>query len=114
MDKQKTDKVPRTYNQQPFSLDGQLDLEVSLGDKVMKTAIYLKRGAHDQLLLSEGVCRQLGIISYPPFAEPWRRGKKALLLEKEVKVPRVTSETSHVTPSVVPYRCNSPSSSGEL
>lgn len=84
------DKVPRTYNQQLFSLDGRLDLEVSFGDKVMNTTLYLKRDAHDQLLLSEGVCRQLGIISYHPLAEPWRGGKKAFLLEKEVKVPQVT------------------------
>ena len=62
---------------------------MSFGDKVMKTSIYLKRDAHDQLL-SEGVCRQLGIISYNPFAEPWRGGNKASLLVKEVKVPRVT------------------------
>ena len=81
--------MKRAYNQQPFSLDVRLDLEVSFDDKVMETAIYLKRDANDQLLLSEGVCRQLGIISCHPSAEPWRGGKKVLLLEKEVKVPRV-------------------------
>lgn len=81
--------MQRAYNQQPFSLDVRLDLEVSFDDKVMETAIYLKRDANDQLLLSEGVCRQLGIISCHPSAEPWRGGKKVLLLEKEVKVPRV-------------------------
>ena len=30
----------------------------------MRTPVYLKMDAHDPLLLSEGVCRQLGIISY--------------------------------------------------
>ena len=39
-------------------------MEIQFGDKVMKTAVYIKMDAHDQLLLSEGVCRQLGIITY--------------------------------------------------
>ena len=30
----------------------------------MQTRVYVKMDAHDQLLLSEGVCRQLGIIVY--------------------------------------------------
>ena len=65
-DFKRADKVPCTYDQKPFPLDGRLDLDVSFGDKTMKTAIYIKMDAHDQLLLSEGVCRQLGIISYHP------------------------------------------------
>ena len=32
--------------------------------------------AHDQLLLCEGVCRQLGIISYHPDVERWRGGRQ--------------------------------------
>ena len=51
------DKTPRTYNQQPFALDGRMDLDISFGDKTMRTAVYIKMDAHDQLLLSEGVCR---------------------------------------------------------
>ena len=30
----------------------------------MKTPIYLKMDAKESLLLSEGVCHQLGIVSY--------------------------------------------------
>jgi len=30
----------------------------------MQTAIYVKMGAHDDLLLSEGICRHLVIITY--------------------------------------------------
>ena len=30
----------------------------------MKTPVYIKMDAPDQLLLSEGVCQQLGIVSY--------------------------------------------------
>ena len=30
----------------------------------MKTPVYVKMDAKEQLLLSEGVCRQLGIVTY--------------------------------------------------
>ena len=60
------DKVPRTYDRKTFSLDGRMDLDISFGDKTMRTPEYIKMDAHDQLLLSEGVCRQLGIVSYHP------------------------------------------------
>ena len=49
-----------------------MDLDVSFNGKVMNTPIYIKMDAHDQLLLSEGVCRQLGIISYHSEVERWR------------------------------------------
>ena len=89
----KADKVPRTYSQQPFVLDGRMDLDVTFGDKKMKTPIYIKMDAHDQLLLSEGVCHQLGIISYHPQVEVWR-GRKS------VSCPRV--EAGHSTEANVP------------
>ena len=63
-DFKKADKVPRTYDQKPFVLDGRMDLDVTFDGKTMCTPIYIKMDAHDQLLLSEGVCRQLGILSY--------------------------------------------------
>ena len=44
----------------------------------MCTPIYIKMDAADQLLLSEGVCRQLGVVTFHPNAEQWRgRSKKA-------------------------------------
>ena len=52
----KADKVPRTYDQQPFRLDGRMDLDIAFGDKQMTTPVYVKMDAHDQLLLLEGVC----------------------------------------------------------
>ena len=58
------DKTPRTYSRQPFSLDGQMDLDITFGDKTMQTPVYIKMDAPDQLLLLEGVCRQLGIVTY--------------------------------------------------
>ena len=56
-DFKKVDKVPRTYCQQTFHLDGRLDLNLTFNDKTMITPVYIKFDAHDQLLLSEGVCR---------------------------------------------------------
>ena len=43
--------------------------------------------AQDQLLLAEGVCRQLGIVSYHPEVETWRGGSKGK--DKTVTVPLV-------------------------
>ena len=74
----KADKIPRTYDQRIFKLDGCMDLEVTFDGKTMCTPIYIKIDAADQLLLSEGVCRQLGVVTFHPNVEPWRgRSKKA-------------------------------------
>ena len=58
------DKSPHSYNKQPFNLDGRMDLKISFGEKDMITPIYVKMAAADQLLFSEGVCRQLGSVYY--------------------------------------------------
>ena len=42
----------------------------------MCTPVYIKADTHNQLLLSEGVCRQLGILQYHASVEPWRGGRK--------------------------------------
>ena len=60
------DKVLHTYDRRQFKLDGRLDLDDDFDDKTMNTPIYVKMDAHDDLLLSEGVCRHLGIIVYHP------------------------------------------------
>ena len=62
----KADKVPHTYDQKTFKLDGRIELDITFQGQTMRTPVYLKMDAHDPLLLSEGVCRQLGIISYHP------------------------------------------------
>ena len=64
------DKTPKTYDQQSFKLDGRMDLDISFGDQTMCTPVYIKMDVHDQLL-SEGVCRQLGIVTYHPDVETW-------------------------------------------
>ena len=58
--------MPHTYDQKIFVLHGYLNLDIAFGDKTIETRVYVKIDAHDDLLLSEGVCRQFGIISYHP------------------------------------------------
>ena len=65
-DFRKPDKVPRTYDRKVFRLDGCMDMEISFDRKAIKTVVYIKMDAVDQLLLSEGVCRQLGMVTYHP------------------------------------------------
>ena len=64
------DKTPRTYDHKIFRLDGRLDLDITFEGKTMKTAVYLKMDAKEALLLSEGVCRQLGIVNYHSHVSP--------------------------------------------
>ena len=56
------DITPHTYDQRSFKLDGRIKLEVEFGGKTMETIVYIKMDAREQLLLSVGVCRQLGIV----------------------------------------------------
>jgi hypothetical protein len=58
------DGVPRTYDRKVFHLDGRMELEISFQGKAMKPMVCIKMDAPDELLLSEGVCRQLGIVTY--------------------------------------------------
>ena len=57
-DFKKPDHIPHTCDHMEFKLHGRMDLEIGFDDKVVKTPIYFKMDAHDQLLLSEGVCRE--------------------------------------------------------
>ena len=75
-DFRKADTVPRTYDRKIFHLDGCMDLDISFADKKMKTTVYIKADAHDQLLLSEGVCRQLGIVTFHPMVQPQKVKKR--------------------------------------
>lgn len=61
-------------------------------DHTIHTAVYLKMDAHDSLL-SEGVCRQLGIISYYPsinVSEPARPLTSARVTAVSVKLLQST------------------------
>ena len=63
----KPDKVPYTYDQKSFKLDGCIDLDIGFDGYTIRTPVYVKMNARDALLLSEGVCHQLGIIKYHPL-----------------------------------------------
>ena len=53
--------------------------------------MYIKIDAHDQPLLSEGVCRQLNILTYHPDVQVWRgRKKQQPSSETQVQVPSVS------------------------
>ena len=62
----KPDTIPKNYDRREFCLDGCMEMDITFQDKTMKTTVYIKMDAFDQLLLSEGVCRQLGIVAYHP------------------------------------------------
>ena len=105
-DFRKADKVPRTYDRKTFHLDGCMDLDISFLDRTMKTTIYVKMDAGDQLLLSEGVCRQLGILSYHPQISSKKASKKGdivaivpmvrVSLVQSLRLPSEQSSLVHV------------------
>ena len=72
-DLKKADRIPKAYDQRTFSLDGRLDLDVEFDGKSLNTPVYVRKEAQDQLLLSEGVSRQLGIISYHRDVHPFKQ-----------------------------------------
>ena len=67
------DKTPHGYDQQPFKLDGKMDLDIQFNEKMIRVPVYVKHDAKDPLLLSEGVCQQLGILTYHPDVQPLKR-----------------------------------------
>ena len=79
-------RVPRTYDRKTSTLDGRLDLDICFDGVTMRNPIYVKLDAADQLLLGEGVCRQLKIISYHPSVLGKRSRRR-----NEDKSKRITS-----------------------
>ena len=83
-----------------------MNLDVPFNETAVKTPIYIRVDAHDQLLLSEGICHLLGITSYHPDVEVWRGGKlknkKTTPAQKATaQVPTVCVrllQTTHVPP----------------
>ena len=92
-DFKKADKVPRTYDQRTLSLDGRLDLDIEFDGKSLNTPVYVRKEAQDQLLLSEDVSRQLGIIGYH---------REVHLLKQLAKDPRNTRVRSGEREAQVP------------
>jgi len=54
-----------------------MDLMITYGEKEIMTPVYIKVDAADQLLLSEGVCSLLEIVTYHFQVEVWRGGCKS-------------------------------------
>ena len=108
------DKVPRTYDGRTFVLHGKIELDISFEGKTMKTAVYVKADAPDQLLLGEGVCRQLQIISYHPAILNQRRSDSRGIkdtnsdLENEVLTqdPNLSAQdlSAHASPETMQQR----------
>ena len=89
-DLQKADKTPKTYDQKIFSLDGRLVLSIEFDGKSLTTPVYLKMNSPDGLLLSEGVCRQLGIIMYHNEVRPVKTNSGKTMPDKSLStVPLV-------------------------
>ena len=88
-----------------------MDLRISFGNRDMVTPIYVKMDAPDPLLLSEGVCRQLGVVCYHDNVHPLPVKSVKEKLSKQERSVGVESHTGKLTPlpakDVVP-----PSSSG--
>ena len=59
----------------PFTLNSRIALDLTFGDTMIKTPVYVKMDAFGQLLLFEGVSIQLGIINYHPQVRKWNRSK---------------------------------------
>ena len=85
----KSDRTARNYDGQPFQLDGVMDLDITFDDKTIRTSVYIKMNAHDQLLLSEGECRQLGIVHYHPDIQKWNGGRRKRAEHQKVKTATV-------------------------
>ena len=80
----RVDKVPKTYDRKTFTLDGRIDLDLTFDDVTMNTPVYIKMDSPEPLLLAEGVCRQLKIITYHPDVLAEQRQLK-LRIRREVE-----------------------------
>ena len=55
-------------------MDGQVDLNISFGEKALYITVYIKLVAPNSLLLSESVCCNLGMVSYHPNVQVVQKG----------------------------------------
>ena len=110
----KPDKIPRNYDGREFCLDGCMEMDISFEDRTLATTVYIKMDAADQLLLSEGVCRQLGIVTYHPSLVSRRAPKcKEVSIVPSVRVSLVQSLKLRPSQSaLVPVQLD-PGSTGE-
>lgn len=122
---QRADKTPRTYDGRTFSLDGRLELDISFNGRTMKTPVYVKVDATEQLLLGEGACRQLHIVM-EPSPSYWRlkrrdgKGEAATTTDirdnnsaKKIRLETTTSRTEPIVEEV-PRRIQTPEDKTQL
>ncbi len=77
-----------------------MDLDITFKGKTMCTPVYIKMDAHEQLLLSEGTCHQLGIIRYDPSVQTWRGGRRRKQPAQKpgsARIPTVRVRLVHTT-----------------
>ena len=94
----KPDKTAQNYDQTPFTLDGRVDLDITFDGRTMCIPVYIKSDAHEQLLLSEGVCRQLGILQYHVAVEPWRGRMRQNQSQASTSVPSYLEKNTSDVP----------------
>ena len=70
-----------------------MDLKVSFGDKELITRVYVLMDAPD-LLLSEGVCHELGVVCYHKDVHPIPANSKRVAKEKSPRQERVAEVES--------------------
>ena len=88
----KPDNVPRNYDGTEFHLDGCMEMDLTFQGKTLATTVYVNMDAMDQLLLSKGVCRQLGIVTYHPSLASAKTPKsKEVALVPSIRVSLVQS-----------------------
>ena len=97
-DCKKPDKIPKTYDRKPFTLHGKLELDIMFAERKMTTPVYVKMDPCDQLLLSEGVCRQLRVLQYYPFVLQCSGEDDSVELAGKSKVQ--SSEATTMVPTV--------------
>ena len=114
-DLRKQDRVPRNNDGKEFHLNGCMEMDLTFQDITLTTTVYIKMDIIDQLLLSEGVCRQLGILSYHSSVTSQEAQKR----KGSATVPSITVRLVHslkILPSqsvLVPVRLNPHSVKGK-
>lgn len=64
----------------------QIYVDIMFDSKTMGTVTYIKMNSQNPLLLSEGVCHQLGFISYHPIIECTARQNQKMTVVPSVRV----------------------------
>ena len=82
-----------------------MDLDITFGDRTMRTPIYIKMDAQEQLLLSEGVSSRLGLVTYHPevLSGGVEMRPPPVIDDANAEVPMVSVHLVCTT-SLLPYR----------